>query len=163
LRKKKTQDAKFKNSKISYENAFIKFIKEIRVFYRLYFKHRFHRSDKRYSESTVELVKMLFDEFGITYPPDYDLHPIFDFLYQTHFKARTQDKGENLRLQRTTNCFKIYTTDDVANKEELVTDPVCSQLIETFATNFSDIYMKYLIDNYKTRISDIVHEFKSIA
>ena len=80
-----------KGKKIFYRNilnryAWTRMLKDIQKLYRLIFKKRFHRLDKRDDSKSATLVKKFMSEIGITHEGDVML--IFHYLYQQLHKLR---------------------------------------------------------------------------
>jgi hypothetical protein len=74
-------------------NHFIdkEFCKDVRSFYRIMFRLRFHRSDKREDGNNSVMVKAFLKEIGILYEPEEDFDELFIFFYKVHYNQRKQD------------------------------------------------------------------------
>lgn len=64
-------------------------LKDIQKFYRLLFKHRFHRLDKRNDELREVLVQKSFEELGLNHTGDYQR--AFHYFYPVLNKLRKGD------------------------------------------------------------------------
>lgn len=71
------------------------FWKDIRNFYRIMFRLRFHRSDKRTDGYNQRIVRVFLNELGIWYEEDDICDRVFTFLYKVHYNQRKpNDRNE---------------------------------------------------------------------
>jgi len=68
------------------EFAWKQFLNDIQKFYRLIFKHRFHRLDKRDDSNSEVLAERILSELGIKYKGDFK--KAFHYFYPVLFKLR---------------------------------------------------------------------------
>ena len=80
----------------------------MRDFYRIIFKSRFHRSEKREDSNRDVLVKIFLEELGITGISNINTISVFDFLYKAHYKARGTNEGMKFKEIINSTPMRIY-------------------------------------------------------
>lgn len=68
--------------------AIKEFCKDIRNFYRIMFRLRFHRSDKRLDGNNNKMIKGFLNELGMIYEESEITDDLFTFFYKVHFNQR---------------------------------------------------------------------------
>jgi hypothetical protein len=154
------KETKYRIMDIGEDIAWIKLLKDIRLFYRLLFRTRFHRLDKREQRYNIRITKILLNELQIAYPEDYDISIIYDFFFQVHYNARDHESAGSMNEERKESSCKIYESNHLQDKEALFEDPVFSRLIQIFIYNFSDIYLASLAGRCKTKMTSIIQNYK---
>jgi hypothetical protein len=102
------------------------FFKDLRKFFRLIFKLRFHRCDKRKDSNRRVLIDTVLHDLGIT-ASEYDTNEIFYFFYPYLNKLRK----ENIVDEKfKSNYFsQVFATYNDRNKKRFVYDLLGSQLL----------------------------------
>jgi hypothetical protein len=93
---------------VTEEYVWIKVLRDMRDFYRIIFKSRFHRSEKREDSNRDVLVKIFLEELGITDITHMNSVATFDFLYKAHYKARNKDEGKLFKDTINSTPMRIY-------------------------------------------------------
>lgn len=135
------------------------FFKDIRKFYRLYFRHRFHRCDKRKDSNKARLISTVLNELGIN-TTDFDADEVFYFFYPVLDKLR---KGRSKSAQEIPSTFsQVFNKYSEEGKDEFLFHPLSSQLVCFFIMNYGDYYVNKMKNSYKVKLEKIIEELKKI-
>ena len=129
------------------EYIWSQFFKDIRKFYRLMFKLRFHRSDKRKNENRTTLIRRFVYELGMTIV-DFDEQEAFYFFYPILTKLRKDSEPKITNENLAISVFKQFNE---ASKDLFIKHILFSQLICFFLLNFSEEYINKM--NYGFRVN----------
>jgi hypothetical protein len=102
--------------------------KDIRRFYRLIFKHRFHRCDKRKDSKRQLLVSTILKNLGIL-EYDYDVNQIFNFFYPVLDKLRKGNSSANKNESEKDYFSQVFVTYSKENTNKFLKNNIGSQLI----------------------------------
>lgn len=140
LKKKTTREGE-PIGQITDEYLWIKVFRDMRDFYRIIFKSRFHRSEKRDDSNRDILVKIFLEEMGITDISMINTMSVFDFLYKAHYKARSTNEGKKFKEMINTTPMRIYYYYSEGAKTKFLRDDLCSRLLYFFLVNFGEMYL----------------------
>jgi hypothetical protein len=138
------------------EYIWIKVLRDMRDFYRMIFKSRFHRSEKREDSNRDILVKIFMEELGITGISMVNTIAIFDFLYKAHYKARNTDEGTKFREMINTTPMRIYYYYSESIRNNFLHDDICSRLLYYFLVNFGETYLSCIQKNLAESVREII-------
>lgn len=138
------------------EYVWIKVLRDMRDFFRIIFKSRFHRSEKREDSNRDVLVKIFLEELGITDISFINTASTFDFLYKAHYKARNTDEGKVFKEMVNETPMRIYYFYSEAAKLAFLEDDLCSRLLYFFLINFGDTYLRWIQESLKSGVTDII-------
>lgn len=137
------------------EYLWIKVLRDMRDFYRIIFKSRFHRSEKREDSNRDILVKIFLEELGITDISFINTMSVFDFLYKAHYKARSTNEGKKFKEVINATPMRIYYYFSEGSKNKFLKDDLCSRLLYYFLVNFGDMYLNCVQNSLREGISAI--------
>lgn len=143
------------------EYLWIKVLRDMRDFFRIIFKSRFHRSEKREDSNRDVLVKIFLEELGITDISFINSVSTFDFLYKAHYKARSTDEGKIFKEMINTTPMRIYYYYSEIAKNIFMQDDLCSRLLYYFLINFGDIYLSCIQKSLRSGVESIIELVKS--
>ena len=146
--------------RVTDEYLWIKVLRDMRDFFRIIFKSRFHRSEKREDSNRDVLVKIFLEELGITNISFINSVSTFDFLYKAHYKARNTDEGKLFKEVINSTPMRIYYYYSEAAKATFLQDDLCSRLLYYFLINFGDIYLSWIQKNLRESVQSIIHLIK---
>ena len=134
------------------EYIWTQLFKDIRRFFRLMFKLRFHRSDKRRNENRTHLIRRFITEIGMTIV-EFDEQEAFHFFYPvlTKLRKETEPKFINENLS-----IKIFYEFRETTRDLFVKHSLFSQLTWFFVLNFSEEYLSKMNYGFKTNTEKIV-------
>lgn len=138
------------------EYLWIKVFRDMRDFYRIIFKSRFHRSEKREDTNRDVLVKIFLEELGITEISQINTVAVFDFLYKAHYKARTSNEGKKFKEMINTTPMRIYYYYSEGAKNKFLEDDLCSRLLYYFLVNFGEMYMGSIQKSLQEGVMSII-------
>jgi hypothetical protein len=128
----------------------------MRDFYRIIFKSRFHRSEKREDSNRDILVKIFLEELGFSGINSIDTLPVYDFLYKAHYKARSKDNGSHFKEAINSSPMRIYYYYSDSSRTKFLRDDLCSRMLYYFVCNFGDQYIECIQENLKTSLKSVV-------
>jgi hypothetical protein len=138
--KNKTQREGEPLGQVTDDYLWIKVLRDMRDFFRIIFKSRFHRSEKRDDSNRDLLVKIFLEELGITDAAYVNTISVFDFLYKAHYKARSTNEGKKFREIINSTPMRIYYCE--ASRDKFLQDDLCSRLLYYFLFNFGEMYLE---------------------
>lgn len=139
------------------EYLWIKVLRDMRDFYRIIFKSRFHRSEKREDSNRDLLVKIFLEELGMTEISFINSVSTFDFLYKAHYKARSTDEGKIFKDVINATPMRIYYYYSETVRENFLQDDLCSRLLYYFLINFGETYLSCIQKNLRSGIESIIN------
>uniref|UniRef100_A0A7S3K8K7 Uncharacterized protein n=1 Tax=Euplotes crassus TaxID=5936 RepID=A0A7S3K8K7_EUPCR len=142
---------------ITEEYLWIKVLRDMRDFYRMIFKSRFHRSEKREDSNRDLLVKIFLEEMGITDISFMNSVSTFDFLYKAHYKARSTNEGKIFKDVINSTPMRIYYYYSESAKKTFLQDDLCSRLLYYFLTNFGSTYLSCVQSSLSPGITAIIN------
>ena len=88
------------------------FCKDIRNFYRVMFRLRFHRSDKRSDGNNGRMVQVFLNELGVFHYDNEITDEVFTFFYKVHYNQRKpgdiMEMSEFMTKQRAVDNDLLY-------------------------------------------------------
>ena len=134
----------------------IEFFKDLRNFYRLMFRLRFHRSDKRSDDNSSMIVESILKEIGISIVGYNNFEDAFQFFYKVHYNQR-KEVEDNFRPHLFMNsAFKVFDEYSEENRDTFLNDYLGSRLIFYFIKNFGQIYLSKMRGEYRQKIQIIM-------
>ena len=131
-----------------------KIIRDVREFYRILFRKRFHYLDYKDLKGATKCVEILFEELGIQKEREYlGDTAIFTFLHQTH-------KGTGVRLFRKSE--KVHSPfEGIDNFNRLtmkcfMSDKLAARLFYFVFVNYLEEYVKNVNSKYQKRIASTI-------
>jgi len=140
------------------EYLWIKVLRDMRDFFRIIFKSRFHRSEKREDSNRDVLVKIFLEELGITDISFINSVSTFDFLYKAHYKARSTDEGKIFKEMINTTPMRIYYYYSEIAKNTFLQDDLCSRLLYYFLINFGETYLSCIQKSLRGGVEAIIEQ-----
>lgn len=153
--KKKTAREGEPIGQVTDEYLWIKVLRDMRDFFRIIFKSRFHRSEKREDSNRDILVKIFLEELGFTDVMYVNTISVFDFLYKAHYKARSTNEGKKFREIINSTPMRIYYYYSEASKTKFLKDDLCSRLLYYFLFNFGETYLASIQTNLQEGVDSI--------
>lgn len=142
---------------VTEEYLWIKILRDMRDFFRIIFKSRFHRSEKRDDSNRDVLVNIFLQELGFCGINSIDYLPVYDFLYKAHYKARNTDNGRHFKEAINCSPMRIYYYYSESSRTKFMTDDLCSRLLYFFVSNFSQIYLDWIQTNLKKSVEMVMN------
>ena len=139
------------------EYLWIKVLRDMRDFFRIIFKSRFHRSEKREDSNRDLLVKIFLEEMGVSDISYINSVSTFDFLYKAHYKARSTDEGKIFKDVINSTPMRIYYYYSETVRENFLQDDLCSRLLYYFLINFGETYLSCVQKNLREGIQGIIN------
>lgn len=138
------------------EFAWIQFFKDVMKFYRLIFRLRFHRCDKRNDDNQQSLVETIIYELGFK-QWDYDLEEVFQFFYPVLDKLRKTSKvKQGPKFKSFTLIYESYSEE---NLQIFISNGLSRQLLAFFILNYSETYQKKMEGSFKEEVKDIISKW----
>ena len=139
-----------------YDTMWKKILRDVREFFRILFRNRFHSLEFKDSQDALNCVRILFDELGIKYfESDLKDFKIFWYFHQTH-KYTASKLFVTRRLRPT---FSPYETIEIYNEINLtrfLKHPLCSRMFFFVYENFLDSYYPVIKEEYKEQIRTLI-------
>ena len=133
------------------------FLKDLRNFYRLMFRLRFHRSDKRSDDNNFTTTEIILKEIGISVKDYNNFGDVFQFFYKVHYNQR---KGveDFVGLPTLLNSeFRVFESYSDENKDAFLNDYLGSRLMYYFIVNFGDTYLSKMSGQYKSQVTKLMN------
>lgn len=140
------------------EYLWIKLLRDMRDFFRIIFKSRFHRSEKREDDNREVLVSIFLEELGFHNIQCLDTDSVYDFLYKAHYKARNEDNGKHFKDAINCSPLKIYYSYSESSRMSFLNDDLCARLLYYFVYNFGEIYLKCIQKNLHFSVKCILEK-----
>lgn len=138
------------------EFLWVKILRDMRDFFRIIFKSRFHRSEKREDGNRDILVKIFLEELGFTGMNMVDTVSVYDFLYKAHYKARSNDNGSMFKDAINKSPMRIYYYYSETARNKFMQDDLCSRLLYYFLINFGNEYLECMQDGLKHSLKAMI-------
>lgn len=142
---------------VTEEYLWIKVLRDMRDFYRIIFKSRFHRSEKREDSNRDILVKIFLEELGITDITNINTISVFDFLYKAHYKARSTNEGNKFKEIINSTPMRIYYYYSEGSRNQFLRDDLCSRLLYYFLANFGETYLNCIQKNLRKGVTEVIN------
>lgn len=132
-----------------------KLFRDWREFFRVLFKHRFHRMDYQTREQKLNWIKVLNSELGFPTFLDENLIYSFNFFHQIHLSEKNKAKYSDILSDCTTgfDALNRYTN---KSRTLFLEDPMCSRLLYFVYCNFKDFYADLLSKNIKSKVEECI-------
>jgi hypothetical protein len=128
-------------------------------FYRIVFRYRFHRSEKRDDSKKKTLIETLLNDFNFTYRSVDEMDHLFFFFYNLHNKMRKGDLEDIQGNKFRTTPFEVFDEFNQSSVETFLNDEIGSQLVFFFLNNYAEIYISKLSGVFKD-VEAIIRKLK---
>lgn len=130
--------------------VWVQFFKDVRRFYRIMFRLRFHRWDKRKDFNRDSLVTTILEDLGM---PEvlYDKDKLFGFFYPVLSKLRKGNPQQEAESED--KMFKFESKDGC---DEFMRDALWANLIYFFIVNYAETYLNHMGGVFKKKVSKII-------
>lgn len=161
LTEKRDKENNHKNIGVRSDAVWKKIMRDCREFYRILFKHRFHRMDYQEHEQKLEWIQVLIDELGLPQFCDENLIYSFNFFHQIHLSEKNKAKYLNILSECATgfDALNRYTNE---SRTMFLEDPLCSRLLYFLYRNYLDFYFQLLSKNIKGKVEECILHVLSI-
>jgi len=153
LMEKKDKENSSKNFGLRSDAVWKKLFRDCREFYRVLFKHRFHRMDYQSYDDKLSCIKVLNRELGFPAFSDENLIFSFNFFHQIHLSEKNKAKYKDILSEKPTgfDALNRYTNQ---SRTLFLEDPMCSRLLYFIYRNFKDFYSELLSRNIKPKVQE---------
>uniref|UniRef100_A0A7S3NEZ9 Uncharacterized protein n=1 Tax=Euplotes harpa TaxID=151035 RepID=A0A7S3NEZ9_9SPIT len=133
-----------------------KILRDVREFFRILFRHRFHHLEFKDREGAISCAQHLLDELGIYHSErlmeDYN---IFCFMHQTHrYTASKLFIISN--ANRKFSPFEILENYNENNLKVFLKHPVCSRMFYFVFANFGQHYHSLVKAEYRGQVLTMI-------
>mmetsp|Transcript_4693 Transcript_4693/g.5398 ORF Transcript_4693/g.5398 Transcript_4693/m.5398 type:complete len:229 (-) Transcript_4693:40-726(-) len=132
-----------------------KVLRDMREFYRILFRKRFHLSEYRTLEGVKDCLHTFFKELGLN-PSHEDLNDIhlFRYVHQTHLytSIKILQKGSTMD----DSPFKAIEKYNDSRFRTLLKHPLCARMFYFVFNNFLEHYFPLIKEEYKESVMYIV-------
>ena len=133
-----------------------KLLRDVREFYRILFRVRFHYLDFKDHQGAYKWIDLMFEELGIEMPKEYKNNSkLFQYIHQSH-KTTNQRIFENNFEEDTITPFEVIERFNEISRKLFMSDVMDSRLFYFVFSNFLDVYIKYLSPKYRVRAVTLV-------
>ncbi|CAI2387838.1 unnamed protein product [Moneuplotes crassus] len=134
-----------------------KILRDLREFFRILFRRRFHLSKYRTAEGVTKCVRTFFQELDFTLS-DEDLadHQLFKFIHQTH--RYTSDRVAINSRQQKASPFTCVDKYNNTKFKIFIRHPLCAQMIKFVFTNFMEHYAPFVKSNMRKKVMSVIKE-----
>jgi len=135
-----------------------KIFRDLREFFRILFKVRFHPLDYKSCEQADKCCKILLNEFGINTEnlKEYEIRKIFYFFHQTRLNSSDHYMSEYIEKEGEIYAMDIIEKYKDSLKALFMVDNVSSKLFYIVYFNFDYVYYQFLKPKYKGIIDVII-------
>ena len=135
-----------------------KIFRDLREFFRILFKSRFHPLDYKTGEQADKWCIVLLNELGIEtdHLNKYQIRKIFYFFHQTRLNSSDRYASEHFEKEGEICNMDIIEKYKDSIKESFLVDRVSSKLFYTVYYNFDYIYNWFLKHKYKGIVDKII-------
>eukprot|EP00345_Euplotes_harpa_P004508 CAMPEP_0168332646 /NCGR_PEP_ID=MMETSP0213-20121227/9088_1 /TAXON_ID=151035 /ORGANISM="Euplotes harpa, Strain FSP1.4" /LENGTH=324 /DNA_ID=CAMNT_0008336723 /DNA_START=263 /DNA_END=1238 /DNA_ORIENTATION=- len=135
-----------------------KIFRDLREFFRILFKARFHPLDYKSCEQADGCTKILLEEIGVVTSniKPYELRKIFYFFHQTRLNSSDHYSSDYVEKEGEMFAMDIVEKYKDSLKALFMVDPISSKLFYFLYYNFDYIYYSYLKEKYKGLIDSVI-------
>lgn len=138
--------------------VWVQFLKDIQKFFRLVFRLRFHRCDKRNDGNQSVIIDSILGELGMG-GCNYDAKEVFWFFYSVLNKLRKNQGGKE--EQECAKTFtKVFEEDSRENIEGFINHELARKFIKFFIINFGQDYVNRMTGNFKKEVKEVISQWK---
>ena len=155
LLEKKDKENNNKSFGLRSDAVWKKLFRDWREFFRVLFKHRFHRMDYQTREQKLNWIKVLSGELGFPTFLDENLIYSFNFFHQIHLSEKNKAKYSDILSDSKTgfDALNRYTNQ---SRTLFLLDPMCSRLLYFVYGNLKDFYSELLSKNIKSKVEECI-------
>lgn len=153
----------FKALRLASENAanprtdtiWKKILRDVREFYRILFRARFHYLDFKDRKGALKCVEILFEELGILLPDEYKKDiKLFAFIHQSH--KLTNQRIFDIESAMEVSPFEVIEKFNEGSRKSFMSDKVGSQMFYFVFTNFLPEYCKFINFRYQLKAMTMI-------
>ena len=134
----------------------LQFMKDVQKLYRLIFRHRFHRWDKRRDKNQGPIVRWILSELGFE-SEDYNYSEVFLFFYSVLKKLRKINPTVGYEEEKNAKTFtKVFEEESGENFKVFVNHPLARLFLIFFIVNFGASYIREIKGLFKTEVKKII-------
>ena len=135
-----------------------KIFRDLREFFRILFKSRFHALEYRTCTHADKCTKILLTELGIPieHLSDYEIRKIFYFLHQTRLKSSDNYKSKYVESEDDMFAFDIIEKYRDSHKAIFMVDQTACKLFYTLYYNFREVYLEHMMSIYIQPVRDLI-------
>ena len=132
------------------------FLKDLRNFYRLMFRLRFHRSDKRSDDNSSMIVETILKEIGISVKGYDNIDYAFQFFYKVHYNQRKGVENYDEMPSLMNSNFRVFEEYSDENRDMFLDDYLGSRLVLYFIANYGQTYLSRMSGQFKEKVQKIM-------
>lgn len=142
------------NEKPRKDTLWKKIIRDVREFFRILFRNRFHYLDYKSTKTAKKWVKIFFDELGFDIGPKYiNNMKLFTFLHQTHrSKSMTMFKSNSWEE----SPFDIIEKYNEMTRKLFMTDLVWAKMFYFVYENLMEHYVNFVKIDYRHEVITLI-------
>ncbi|CAI2386473.1 unnamed protein product [Moneuplotes crassus] len=145
-----------KRDKSRSDTIWKKVVRDVREFYRILFRMRFHYLDYKDQKGATRCMEILFEELGIPIEREYfDNMALFVFLHQTH-KTTGYRLFKNLDNEGESSPFEAIENFNSITKKIFMSDKLAARLFYFVFQNFIEDYVPFTNTKYRQRIASSI-------
>lgn len=132
-----------------------KIMRDWREFFRIMFKHRFHRMDYQDHDQKMKCITTLISELGFPVFEEDNVIYSFNFLHQIHLSEKNKAKYGRILSEHSCgfDALNRYTNE---NRTMFLEDPLCLRLLYFLYKNFREFYCSLLSTNIKEKVEECI-------
>lgn len=129
-----------------------KILRDVREFYRILFRVRFHYLDFKDCKGAKKCVEIMFEELGIPLQPKHlDDFKLFTYIHQSH-KSTSRKLFRSSKNNDEGSPFGVIEQFNDASRRKFMTDPLGSKLFYFVFNNYLEHYVEFINPKYRFRI-----------
>lgn len=134
-----------------------KVIRDLREFYRILFRKRFHLSEYKTAEGIKTCLRTFFDNLGFQYSQeDLEDYQLFRYLHQTH--QCTSTKLVNREEQERESPFLVVEKYNDRRYKKFISNPLWASMLYFAYKNFLADYLPFVKTNVRDKVEGILRE-----
>lgn len=129
-----------------------KILRDVREFYRILFRARFHHLDYQTQRGAISWTKILLKDLGIEASTEgIDHCKMFRYLHQTHLEKCRRIFGSIFKPEES-SPFEVIETYNEETRENFMKNPVCSRLLYFVFMNYLEDYCMLVNLKYRKQV-----------
>ena len=133
-----------------------KLLRDVREFYRILFRVRFHYLDFKDDKGAFKWIDLMFEELGFEVPEIYkNNRKLFQYIHQSH-KMTNKRIFDDQFEDENVNPFEVIEKFNDISRKLFMSDIMGSRLFYFVFNNFLDEYVKYLSPKYRIRAITVI-------
>jgi hypothetical protein len=160
-RKMDASEGESANTGLREDTVWKKIFRDLREFFRILFRQRFHPLDYKTCKQADRCTTVLLNELGVStdHLTSYEVRKAFYFMHQTRLSSSDHYISEYVEGEDEIFALDIIEKYGDSIKTLFMIDSISSKLFYTVFYNFDYLYYTFMKPKYKLAVSKVISRF----